>query len=63
MFADPQLEYQKAIQFYQHDVDWANRLILGDSLEVMSSLARRENLADVGGMVPTLSLRDNGGDL
>lgn len=63
MFADPQLEYQKAIQFYQHDVDWANRLILGDSLEVMSSLARRENLADVGGMVATLSLRDNGGDL
>ncbi len=45
LFADPQLEYQKAVQFYQHDIDWANRLILGDSLQVMSSLARRENLA------------------
>lgn len=46
MFADPQQEYRKAVQFYQHDVDWANRLILGDSLEVMSSLSRREDLAD-----------------
>lgn len=34
LFADPQLEYQQAVQFYQHDVDWANRLILGDSLQV-----------------------------
>jgi len=45
LFADPQLEYQKAVQFYQHDVDWANRMILGDSLQVMASLARREDLA------------------
>jgi adenine-specific DNA-methyltransferase len=30
------------VRFYQHDVDWANRLILGDSLAVMASLARRE---------------------
>ena len=45
LFADPQQEYKEAIQFYQHDVDWANRLILGDSLEVMSSLSRREDLA------------------
>jgi adenine-specific DNA-methyltransferase len=45
LFADPQLPYQKEIQFYQHDVDWANRLILGDSLQVMSSLTRRENMA------------------
>lgn len=45
LFADPELEYQKAVQFYKHDIDWANRLILGDSLQVMSSLARRENLA------------------
>jgi len=45
LFADPELPYQKEVQFYQHDVDWANRLILGDSLQVMSSLARRENLA------------------
>jgi adenine-specific DNA-methyltransferase len=45
LFADPQLEYQKAIQFYQHDVDWSNRMILGDSLQVMASLAHREGLA------------------
>ena len=30
--------------FYQHDVNWANRLILGDSLQVMASLAEREGL-------------------
>lgn len=45
LFADPQLPYQQAVQFYRHDIDWTNRLILGDSLQVMSSLARRENLA------------------
>ena len=45
LFADPQHDYAKAVQFYRHDVDWANRLILGDSLQVMASLARREDLA------------------
>lgn len=45
LFADPQQEYRDAVQFYQHDVDWRNRLILGDSLTVMSSLAQREDLA------------------
>ena len=45
LFADSQLEYLEAVQFYQHDVDWTNRLILGDSLTVMSSLAQREDLA------------------
>ncbi len=38
LFADPQLDYRQAVQFYQHDMDWANRLILGDSLHVMASL-------------------------
>ncbi|MCC6425618.1 MAG: hypothetical protein IT435_02235 [Phycisphaerales bacterium] len=45
LFAAAEDDYAKAVQFYKHDVDWANRLILGDSLEVMSSLARREGLA------------------
>ena len=45
LFADPQQEYREAVQFYEHDVDWTNRLILGDSLSVMSSLAKREDLA------------------
>jgi adenine-specific DNA-methyltransferase len=42
LFADPQQDYAQAVQFYQHDVDWSNRMILGDSLQVMASLARRE---------------------
>lgn len=45
LFADPELEYREAVKFYQHDIDWANRMILGDSLQIMASLARRENLA------------------
>jgi adenine-specific DNA-methyltransferase len=45
LFADPELPYEKEVRFYQHDIDWTNRLILGDSVQVMSSLARRENLA------------------
>jgi len=31
-------------EFYQHDQNWANRMILGDSLQVMASLAEREGL-------------------
>jgi adenine-specific DNA-methyltransferase len=31
-------------EFYQHDQNWSNRFILGDSLEVMASLAERESL-------------------
>ncbi len=45
LFADPEQQYHEAVQFYRHDIDWTNRLILGDSLQVMSSLARREDLA------------------
>lgn len=30
--------------FYQHDANWSNRMILGDSLSVMASLAEREGL-------------------
>ncbi len=31
-------------EFYQHDANWSNRMILGDSLQVMASLADREGL-------------------
>src|ERR1700723_1064782 len=31
-------------EFYQHDAHWANRMILGDALQVMASLAEREGL-------------------
>jgi DNA modification methylase/REP element-mobilizing transposase RayT len=45
LFADPEHDYKEAVQFYRHSVDWTNRMILGDSLAVMASLARREALA------------------
>ena len=31
-------------EFYQHDQNWSNRMILGDSLQAMASLAEREGL-------------------
>lgn len=31
-------------EFYEHDANWSNRMILGDSLQVMASLAEREDL-------------------
>ncbi|MBU2550748.1 MAG: site-specific DNA-methyltransferase [Proteobacteria bacterium] len=31
-------------EFYQHDANWSNRMILGDSLQVMASMAEREGL-------------------
>ena len=31
-------------EFYKHEQHWSNRLILGDSLQVMASLAEREGL-------------------
>ena len=34
----------ESIEFYQHDTNWSNRMILGDSLQVMASLAEREKL-------------------
>jgi adenine-specific DNA-methyltransferase len=45
LFADPQLPLDKRVEFYQHDVDWSNRLILGDSLLVTNSLLHREGMA------------------
>jgi adenine-specific DNA-methyltransferase len=32
------------VDFYQHEANWSNRMILGDSLQVMASLAEREGL-------------------
>ena len=31
-------------EFYQHDQNWSNRMILGDSLQAMASLSEREGL-------------------
>jgi len=38
------LDPEAKTEFYQHDQHWQNRMILGDSLQVMASLAERENL-------------------
>jgi adenine-specific DNA-methyltransferase len=40
----PTLDELSAVEFYQHDESWKNRMILGDSLQVMGSLAERESL-------------------
>ena len=38
------IEFEELIEFYQHDANWSNRMILGDSLLVMTSLAEKEGL-------------------
>ena len=37
-------EFEKKVDFYHHDQHWSNRMILGDSLLVMTSLAEKERL-------------------
>ena len=37
-------EGANSAEFYMHDVNWSNRMILGDSLQVMASLSEREGL-------------------
>src|SRR5690606_22336783 len=44
-FADPQQKLSHAVRFHEHYVDWSNRMILGDSHQVMASHPRREDLA------------------
>ncbi len=43
---DGELEPKAKTEFYTHDQNWTNRMILGDSLQVMASLAEREGLRD-----------------
>ncbi|MGH7057000.1 MAG: site-specific DNA-methyltransferase [Acetobacteraceae bacterium] len=45
LFADPQLPMRAQVNAYAHRSGWVNRMILGDSLSVMNSLARFEGLA------------------
>jgi len=37
-------DFEKRVDFYNHEGNWSNRMILGDSLLVMSSLAEKEGL-------------------
>jgi adenine-specific DNA-methyltransferase len=46
-------EFEQKVEFYQHDQNWTNRMILGDSLLVMTSLAEKEGLK---GKVQTIYL-------
>ena len=41
---DKELDPEDKIEFYQHERPWTNRMILGNSLEVMTSLAKKEDL-------------------
>ena len=45
LFADFNgIEFEEMIDFYHHGTNWSNRMILGDSLYVMTSLAEKEGL-------------------
>ncbi len=46
-------DFGKKLEFYEHQQHWTNRLILGDSLMVMTSLAEKEALK---GKVQTIYL-------
>jgi len=47
------IAFEELVDFYQHEQNWSNRLILGDSLLVMTSLAEKEGLK---GKVQTIYL-------
>jgi adenine-specific DNA-methyltransferase len=47
------VEFSQKVDFYHHEQNWTNRLILGDSLLVMTSLAEKEGLK---GKVQTIYL-------
>jgi adenine-specific DNA-methyltransferase len=38
------LSFENRVDFYHHEQNWSNRMILGDSLMVMTSLAEKEGL-------------------
>ncbi len=46
-------DFEQKVEFYHHEQNWSNRLILGDSLLVMTSLAEKEGLK---GKVQTIYL-------
>lgn len=37
-------DFERKVEFYRHDQHWSNRMILGDSLLVMTCLAEKEGL-------------------
>ena len=78
IFDDLQLPLDKALEFYQHQNNWVNRLIAGDNLIVMNSLLHKEQMAGSVQMVyidppygirygsnfqPFLTKKPEGGDI
>ena len=45
------LDFNQKIEFYEHEQNWHNRFILGDSLAVMNSLAEKEQLKNAVQMI------------
>lgn len=50
-FGETPLPADQQIEFYQHEVGWTDRLILGDSLLVMNSLLVKDGMADKAQMI------------
>ena len=48
---------RESIEFYQHGVNWTNRMIAGDSLVVMNSLPEKEGMAGQVQMVYMVDAR------
>ena len=43
-----EIDFDRSVDFYQHEQNWSNRMILGDSLLVMTTLAEKEGLQGPG---------------
>ena len=49
LFADEYTDFDgldtwESVEYYQHDANWSNRMVLGDSLRVLASLAEKEGM-------------------
>ena len=52
LFADFNgIQFEELVDFYHHEQNWTNRMILGDSLLVMTSLAEKEGLKGLVQMI------------
>ncbi|HXJ91393.1 MAG TPA: site-specific DNA-methyltransferase [Terriglobia bacterium] len=52
LFADFNgIKFEEMVDFYHHEQNWSNRMILGDSLLVMTSLAEKEGLKGKAQMI------------
>jgi adenine-specific DNA-methyltransferase len=51
LFDEQDYPLDKRIDFYKHEIDWANRLVLGDSLVVLNSLLTKELMSGKAQMI------------